>query len=125
MNNRLQQLLIVIIFVASAGYCNRAFAQDASAQELGLTEADHEKMTYSPGGEGETRTRIISSTPTKDSLTTVRHQPPAQNNLKPKADSPLKSPEKATSKDQDQDSILSFNFLYYIIQKYKLQDIVD
>jgi hypothetical protein len=30
----------------------------------------------------------------------------------------------AKSKNQD-DSILSFNFLYYIIEKYKLQDIVD
>jgi hypothetical protein len=125
MNSRLQQCLMIMIFVAITGYCNRVFAQDASAQELGLTESDREKMIYSPGGEGETKTRIVSSTPTKDSVSTVRHQPAAQTNVKTKADSSIKGAEKATSKDQDQDSILSFNFLYYIIQKYKLQDIVD
>lgn len=32
---------------------------------------------------------------------------------------------KLESKQSSDDSILSFNFLYYIIQKYKLQDIVD
>ena len=32
---------------------------------------------------------------------------------------------KPESKQSADDSILSFNFLYYIIQKYKLQDIVD
>jgi hypothetical protein len=125
MNSRLQ-LLLVIIFVSGAGYCNRAFAQDASSQELALPESDREKMIFSPGGEGETKTRIISSTPTKDSVSAVRHQPSVQTNaVKHKVDSSLKSSEKGTAKDQDQDSILSFNFLYYIIQKYKLQDIVD
>ena len=34
-----------------------------------------------------------------------------------------KTPVKRPS--QDDDSILSFNFLYYIFQKYKMQDIVD
>jgi hypothetical protein len=32
--------------------------------------------------------------------------------------------EKQPAKQKD-DSILTFNFLYYIIQKYKLQDIID
>lgn len=34
-----------------------------------------------------------------------------------------KSPVKKPS--QEDDSILSFNFLYYMFQKYKMQDIVD
>ena len=34
-----------------------------------------------------------------------------------------KAPVKRPS--QEDDSILSFNFLYYIFQKYKMQDIVD
>jgi hypothetical protein len=36
-----------------------------------------------------------------------------------------KPSEKHQQPKQDDDSILSFNFLYYIIQKYKLQDIID
>ena len=40
----------------------------------------------------------------------------------------LKANEKATEKQaakSKDDSILTYNFLYYIIQKYKLQDIID
>jgi hypothetical protein len=32
---------------------------------------------------------------------------------------------KQKSQEATDDSILSFNFLYYLIQKYKMQDIVD
>ena len=35
-----------------------------------------------------------------------------------------KAADKQNSKSKD-DSILTFNFLYYIIQKYKLQDVID
>ena len=39
----------------------------------------------------------------------------------------MKAPEQSEkqSEKQKDDSILTFNFLYYIIQKYKLQDIID
>ena len=40
------------------------------------------------------------------------------------AQRPSDKNEKQSSKPKD-DSILTFNFLYYIIQKYKLQDIID
>jgi len=30
-----------------------------------------------------------------------------------------------SSSEEDDDSILSFNFLYYLVEKYKMQDIVD
>ena len=31
----------------------------------------------------------------------------------------------AAKNTEDDDSILSFNFLYYLVEKYKMQDIVD
>lgn len=34
-------------------------------------------------------------------------------------------PEKPAGNGKKDESILTFNFLYYIIQKYKLQDIID
>jgi hypothetical protein len=42
---------------------------------------------------------------------------------KPRIEPTAKPAEKQPAKEDD--SILTFNFLYYIIQKYKLQDIVD
>jgi hypothetical protein len=30
-----------------------------------------------------------------------------------------------SSSEEDDDAILSFNFLYYLVEKYKMQDIVD
>lgn len=47
---------------------------------------------------------------------------PQHNAVKPAAPAQPKQPTK--SKEED-DSILSFNFLYYLIERYKLQDIVD
>lgn len=110
--------LFVITLLMIAG---KTFAQDAT-QELALPEADREKMVLSPG-EGESRYR--SSQSAKDSITVTR---PAASNpviVRPKIENASKSPEKGAAKEDSQESILSFNFLYYIIQKYKLQDIVD
>ncbi len=115
-------MLVITFFMATMGYGNDAFAQDATTQELGLSENEREKMIYSPG-EGETKYKVGTGTPTKDSVTVVRPQTPVAP-LKTKPET-LKAPEKSTGKDDSQESILSFNFLYYIIQKYKLQDIVD
>jgi hypothetical protein len=39
---------------------------------------------------------------------------------------PVKSAPKSPNKPKDDDdSVLSFNFLYYLIERYKLQDIMD
>ena len=38
---------------------------------------------------------------------------------------PVAPKEKNRPTNTDDDSVLSFNFLYYLIQKYKMQDIVD
>jgi hypothetical protein len=38
---------------------------------------------------------------------------------------PVAPKEKNPTSDSDDNSVLSFNFLYYLIQKYKMQDIVD
>lgn len=55
-----------------------------------------------------------------DSIALHIHDFPMQAAQKPVD----KANEKQASKSKD-DSILTFNFLYYIIQKYKLQDIID
>lgn len=49
-------------------------------------------------------------------------KPLKRNVYKP---APVVPKEKHESADADDNSVLSFNFLYYLIQKYKMQDIVD
>ena len=118
------------------------FVQPASAQESSLPENEYidverdkyerERIINSPGEGSDFRyyPRTSSTTPTTPTVTkdSVESKPatpaPVVANQKAKTVTPVKPQEKVPTKPED-DSILSFNFLYYIIQKYKLQDIVD
>ncbi len=100
-------------------------AQDSSTSETyeGNDEKEKEPL-YSPGEQADRHLKIQSSTPLRDSVafvpkTTSASQ--ARTTTKPSAEGTKPETKQSTSDD----SILSFNFLYYIIQKYKLQDIVD
>lgn len=124
--------IVITACLASAAFVNNAFGQDAGMTDIELPETDRDRMLYSPGGEGEVRPKVpatVSST-VKDTLaTTTRITPaPAATRVKPEAPAVKpadKSADKQVPSKEDTDSILTFNFLYYIIQKYKLQDIVD
>jgi len=96
-------------------------AQDASfpgteTNDLEL-DKEKEKLMFSPG-ELDPSVRKTQSANYKDSVSIK----PA-NSPKIQPAEPAKTPGKQPAHDDD--SILSFNFLYYIFQKYKLQDIVD
>jgi hypothetical protein len=125
MKNRLHYILIFTC-IATAAFATASYGQDSGMPDYEMTDSERDKMLYSPGGEGELRPRYpvtVTNTP-KDSAAfrTAPVTPPAR--VKP--EQPLnKSPEKQQPPKHDDDSILSFNFLYYIIQKYKLQDIID
>lgn len=72
-------------------------------------------------------TNPTTTTP-KDSV--AANQPAVKDPLPTAAASPRTEPsarpvDKQVAPRGDDESILSFNFLYYIIQKYKLQDIID
>jgi hypothetical protein len=99
------------------------YAQDASFDETSVS-SEKERVNYYPGGEGEpsgggstmSTTNTKSTTALRDSSSFKTYVPargpaePSKHNAKP---------------SHDEDDVLSFNFLYYIIRKYKLQDIVD
>ena len=94
-------------------------AQDAGMSDVEVVDyrdADGEKILSSPGGEGEVRYIPKASPIRKDSVSVQGIEGSLQ---KPGAKPAGKQPAK------EDESILTFNFLYYIIQKYKLQDIVD
>jgi hypothetical protein len=99
-------------------------AQDASfpgteMDDLGV-DKETEKMMYSPGElDPAFKKSQGTSTIAKDSAFIK----PVLKQSKILTPDSSKTPVKRPS--QDDDSILSFNFLYYIFQKYKMQDMVD
>ncbi len=124
MKLKLHHILVTtcLSILAPAGFTT-LYAQDASFDETPAT-SEKERVNYYPGGEGEpsgggANTNSSTSKSTvivRDSASFKAYTParvgtePSKHNAKPA---------------QDEDDVLSFNFLYYIIRKYELQDIVD
>jgi hypothetical protein len=93
-------------------------AQDASYPTVESYETDidseRDRIIYSPGEvDANNRVHVVAG---KDSI-----------NSRPTPVRTAKQPEAAknSAKPSQDDDILSFNFLYYLFEKYKLQDIVD
>lgn len=112
-------VLTIFFAVVLSAAVQTAQAQDASypVQESIEPESDHarERVIYAVESDPMLNNKIHVPTVSRDSVSarpsrTVRSDPP-----------------KPTSRpaSQEDDSILSFNFLYYIFEKYKMQDVVD
>jgi hypothetical protein len=127
-----------------AGCLCAAQAQDSGMVDVEVldSESDHvdrEKIISSPGEMTDSRYVVRLNPGPKDSVinTTSTTPAPATTGTSPvpaaakeskvKTEKPVPATKAPVSKQtkNDDDSILSFNFLYYIIEKYKLQDIVD
>jgi hypothetical protein len=106
---------IVCINAQDAGYFNEGSNDDGDTKE---------RPHYSPGGEGESMTsgatRVHTPVLSRDSARTS----PIRTLAIPTTSGADANKSAARQNDED-DSVLSFNFLYYIIRKYKLQDIMD
>jgi hypothetical protein len=117
--------ILLLTILGSFAVAGNAVAQDAGMSDVDIVGdrggIDSEKMLYSPG-EAEVRYIPKASGHTiKDSVAIYVAETPVQER---KLEPVRKANENLPAKTKD-DSILSFNFLYYIIQKYKLQDIID
>jgi hypothetical protein len=113
-------LTLILLAVA-----NMSYAQDAGASDADMVNeretAGAEKIIFS-AGEPRYIPKTSAADAGKDSIAlNIQDFPMQQAVLK------ATTSEKADDKEQQKkdDSILTFNFLYYIIQKYKLQDIID
>jgi hypothetical protein len=106
---------IVCINAQDSGYFNEGSNDDGDSKE---------RPHYSPGGEGESMTsgttRVHAPVLSRDSARTSPIRP-----LAIPAGTTDTNKSSARQNDDEDDSVLSFNFLYYIIRKYKLQDIMD
>lgn len=90
---------------AQDGYPHNNF-QEPGYQELNLNE--DKPLIYELNENRPSRTAVNNSQ--RDSVATISAK--------------VKAAKKAATEKKDDDA-LSFNFLYYIIQKYKASDIVD
>ena|SRR5688500_3356554 len=114
----------IIFLIILLMYTGGASAQDAGMSDTEIAgeraAVDGERLVLTPG-EMEVRyiPRASGVYAPSDSIALHAMDFPMQQAAQRPADKNEKQP---TKKD---DSILTFNFLYYIIQKYKLQDIID
>ena len=119
-----QQVLVVTMLLL-AFIANNSLAQDAGMSDSEIPDnrsgVSMEKVVFVPGEEAKYIPQASGTLAARDSLTLQMHDFPMQRAAQRPADRPA---EKQAAKSKD-DSILTFNFLYYIIQKYKLQDIID
>lgn len=103
-----------------------SYAQESVSPVLEGMEAEKSTNTgmdynYSDGEGSAQRVQSINTPvvaqPSQGDITPTR-----SNQVKPKA-----SPQKAADETQPkpEESVLGFNFLYYIFQKYKMSDIID
>jgi hypothetical protein len=100
-------LALSIMLLLAVGY--------AHAQEAGNSEVQtSEKHSYSYGGDSEAQ-----------NVAKLRHLSKVDSAAFMPINSSASDAKKAQKQSADDDSVLSFNFLYYIIRKYKMQDIID
>ncbi|HEY9489569.1 MAG TPA: hypothetical protein VIQ51_14600 [Chryseosolibacter sp.] len=114
--------LTTLIILLAAG---SVLAQEAGMSDVEVVNdreaSESEKSVFVPGEDARYIPRVSNVSPAKDSIMLQMYDFPMQR----AAQRPVEKPaEKQPAKAKD-DSILTFNFLYYIIQKYKLQDIID
>lgn len=117
MKGRIDKIFLIaaLLVVGAAG---SVAAQNAGMSDSEVTVApdnNSERAIFAPGDESRYVTRPAGLYAPSDSVTLQMQDFPMQRAQKP-------ADKSAPKKD---DSILTFNFLYYIIQKYKLQDIID
>jgi hypothetical protein len=141
--------ILLSVCIAFTAFVSSAYAQENGTADFEVTDSERDRaerdhILYSPG-EGETRyvPKNSSTIPTQSTTSKetakesssretlkeadLKTGTPIHNKVKPEmAAHTSKAGEKqaAQPKANDDGTILSFNFLYYIIQKYKLQDII-
>lgn len=93
---------------------------------------DRDRNLYTPGetdpvniSRGGTNHAKDSASSTSSRVFLPRAVKSAVDATRQSSNTATPSPASGKAQKNEDDSILSFNFLYYIIQKYKLQDIVD
>jgi hypothetical protein len=122
--------LIALAFnlVASAAF-SAVYAQDAQYPNIEHLPIDstflERERPSSFTSEPEPKTVLIKIVKDSASVLNKNVQQRPGTKVAEVAKAQVKTDTDVKEEKSDDDSVLSFNFLYYIFQKYKLQDIVD
>lgn len=116
MKLNLSHLLALVTFILTVSAVSSASAQDgAPANEYpelsplqDPTVKEDKPLLYEPEGKSSQKEQPINTTTTSSAKQKVKTSEPSK-----------------TADSKNEEDALSFNFLYYIIQKFKISDIVD
>jgi hypothetical protein len=87
-------------------------------------DPERDRVIYAPGEGDPLLTTKTQVAPSRDSVSA--RATPAISRPQSSPGEPTRTNTVPTkSQSAEDDSVLSFNFLYYLFEKYKLQDIVD
>lgn len=117
----LTALTFVLVFPLSALAQEDRMSFDTEIPTKDVTKQDQE--TPSGVDNAETRSGKNPSTSTSQEAPTIRDS--ELKSAKPVVKAVEKSPKEEEKLQKKEDDPLSFNFLYYIIEKFKLSDIVE
>jgi hypothetical protein len=118
--------IFTLVVISLAGI--NSYGQEAGMSDLDLVEerspVGSERHLFSPENPRYVP-KVTNNAHAGDSVALqIQDFPMQQAVMRANERSNEKPAEKPGAKPKD-DSILTYNFLYYIIQKYKLQDIID
>jgi len=130
MKLKLHHILTALLLAILPGAFNAVYAQEypTIVSDTYESHTSTDRVIYSHGGEtvpgsGSSNSKqTTTSNPPKDSVLTA---PARQQSPRVRTVTENVKPSQVSNQDKEDESMLSFNFLYYIIKKYKLQDIVD
>lgn len=128
---RISMILQLKVFLCATMLCllQPAFAQGTSF----VKKYAGDEITLDPGksiGPGNGSGASTTMTNDTDTLSESAGTLPSPIKIGGKTPPPLKpavekQSKKTDAETEEEESILSFNFLYYLIQKYKMEDIVN
>ena len=97
--------------------------QGVHAQEAYPLEGTGREIYDAPSVDGETSSHLRTTEPAELADADTSSSNPAR--VRASVGAPSESAEKQGETASSEESVLGFNFLYYIIQKFKMSDIVD
>lgn len=115
-------ILAVIFTLFTASSANAQEEKALFDSENVTKEIPKNEQDPSPGGESPDLRSTKNTNPPPQQETVSRDA--EQKNVKPAAKA-VEKPVKEEEKAQKEEDPISFNFLYYIIEKFKLSDIIE
>ena len=115
MNSKLPHILAVFSFGFAAMVSLTSMAQDGGFPPANFQEPSYQELNLN---EDKSLIYEAENRSSKTVQRTVPQDTASIKSIKPKAN-------RKPSAEKKEEDPLSFNFLYYIIQKYKISDIVD